>query len=98
MFRTIMEQLEITPCLLARPTSRAYQMQLAKIDGVERVSKMAPPISKRFISIFKSAGDVPPSPLKRAAARPPMTALLLGSIEAPIKAYSQPARPHGARR
>ena len=30
--------------------ARVHQMQLAKIDGVERVSKMAPPISKRFIS------------------------------------------------
>ena len=69
-------------------------MQLAKSDDVERVSKMAPPISKRFISIFKSVGDVPPSPLQRAAARQPMMALLLGSIEEPIliKAYSQPAR------
>ena len=30
--------------------ARVHQMQLAKIDDVERVSKMAPPISKRFIS------------------------------------------------
>ena len=36
---------------------------------------------------------MPPSPLQRAAAWPPMMALLLGAIiEAPIKAYSQPAR------
>ena len=33
--------------------------------------------------IFKSVGDVPPSPLQRAAARQPMMALLLGAIEAP---------------
>ena len=41
---------------------------------------------------YKSVGDEPPSPLQCAAARQPMMALLLGSIEAPIKAYSQPAR------
>ena len=32
---------------------RVHQMQLAKSDDVERVSKMAPPISKRFISNFQ---------------------------------------------
>ena len=30
--------------------ARIVHMQLAKIDDVERVSKMASPISKRFIS------------------------------------------------
>ena len=42
--------------------------------------------------ISKSFGDEPPPPLQCAAARQPMMALLLGSTEAPIKAYSQPAR------
>ena len=37
-------------------------------------------------------GGVPPSPLQRAAAWPPMVALLLGVIEAPHEAYSQLAR------
>ena len=67
-------------------------MQVANTDDIERVSKMASQISKRFISNYKSVGDEPPSPLQFAAARQPMMALLLGSIEAPTKAYSQPAR------
>ena len=70
-----------------------HQMQLAKIDDVERVSKVASQISKRFISNYKSVGDEPPSPLQCAAARPPMMVLLLGAIiEAPHEASLQLAR------
>ena len=64
----------------------------SKNDGVAYVSRVTQETQSSPNLAEADPREVPPSFLQRAAAWPPMMALLLGSIEAPHEACSQPAR------
>ena len=73
--------------------ARAHQTHLGKNDDdVELVTKITQEAQCFPNLVQADPREVPQSPPQRAAAWPPMMALLLGATDAPIKAYSQPAR------